>query len=63
MVKNSFPPSVRTQYICITKTNQLLQFRDLIAVYNENSTKHTNTRCEESKNFLNNEPDAKHANQ
>jgi hypothetical protein len=43
----------RKHSVSITKPNRLMLFREIIAVYCENHTKHINTLCEQNKGFLN----------
>jgi hypothetical protein len=47
--KNIYKYSVRTSqeghYVSATKPNQLMLFRETVAVYCENHTEHTNTLC------------------
>jgi hypothetical protein len=41
--KNSIRISEETQRFSITGVSRLMQFKEIIAVYSENRTKHTNT--------------------
>jgi hypothetical protein len=41
--KNSVRTAKKTQLLTITKINCLILFREMIAVYSENHTKHINT--------------------
>jgi hypothetical protein len=43
--KNSVRTAKKTQVFTITKTNLLMLFKEIIAVYSENHTKHINTKC------------------
>jgi hypothetical protein len=40
MFKNSVRTAKKIQHLAITKINWLMLFREIIAVYNENHTKH-----------------------
>jgi hypothetical protein len=42
--KNSARTSKRTPHFTITKINWLTLFKEIIAVYTENHTRHTNTK-------------------
>jgi hypothetical protein len=42
MIYNPTPTSEKTQLMSFTETNQLILFREIIAVYCENYTKHIN---------------------
>jgi hypothetical protein len=46
-------PDVNTQYVCITKSNWLMPFREIIVVCSENPTKQVNARtlCEQTAEF------------
>jgi hypothetical protein len=44
--KNSASTSQETHYVSTTKPNRLMLFGETVAVYCENHTEHTNTRCE-----------------
>jgi hypothetical protein len=43
--KNSVRTAKKTQHVTITKINWLTLFKEIIAVYSENNTKHINTKC------------------
>jgi hypothetical protein len=43
--------SQETHYIFATKPNRLMLFREIIAVYCENHTEHTNTLCGQNAEF------------
>jgi hypothetical protein len=43
--KNSVRTSQETHYVSATKTNRLMLFGEIIAVYCENHTEHINTLC------------------
>jgi hypothetical protein len=43
MNKNLFPTTQISQFISMTKTNRLILFRQIIAVYCENRTEHVNS--------------------
>jgi hypothetical protein len=45
LLKNSVLTSKKTQPASMTTINWLMLFREIIAVYSENHTKHTNTTC------------------
>jgi hypothetical protein len=45
VLKNSVRTSQETHYVSTTKTNRLMLFREIIAVYCENRTEHTDTLC------------------
>jgi hypothetical protein len=49
---NSVPTSQKAHYVSITKTNMLMLFRETVAVYCENHTKHTNTFCRKNSEVL-----------
>jgi hypothetical protein len=51
--KNSVCTSQETHYVSVTKTNQLMLFREIITTYCENHMKHTNTSCGQNTGFLN----------
>jgi hypothetical protein len=42
-LKNEIPVSQEMHCVSTTKTNRLMRFRGIIAVYSENSRKHINT--------------------
>jgi hypothetical protein len=42
-----------TQWVSITQSNQLMLFREIIAIYCENHTKHKCTVCAECRGFVN----------
>jgi hypothetical protein len=42
---DSVRTSQETHYVTATKPNQLMLFREIIAVYCENHTEHLNTLC------------------
>jgi hypothetical protein len=44
--------SQETHYVCITKSNRLMLFRETVAVYCENHAEHIDTLCGESVHFL-----------
>jgi hypothetical protein len=41
----------RERYITATVTNQLMLFKEIIAVYCENQMKHSDTRCVQNSEF------------
>jgi hypothetical protein len=41
-----------TKHVCNRKISQLKLFRDIVATYCKNHTKHTNTLCGQSPEFL-----------
>jgi len=43
--KNSVRTSKRTQHFTITKTNWLMQFKEVTVVYTEKHKKYKNTKC------------------
>jgi hypothetical protein len=43
-IKNSVRTTKKTQHFTITKINWLTLFKEIIAVYSEKHTKHTNTK-------------------
>jgi hypothetical protein len=43
--RNSVHTSLETYYVSATKTNQLVPFRETVAVYCETHKEHTNTLC------------------
>jgi hypothetical protein len=45
LFKNSVRTSKRTPHFTITKINWLMLFKEIIAVYTENHTKHINSKC------------------
>jgi hypothetical protein len=45
LFKNSGRTSKRTPHFTITKTNWLVLFKEIIAVYSENHAKPINTKC------------------
>jgi hypothetical protein len=45
LFKNSVRTSKRTPHFTITKINWLTLFKEIIAVYSENHTDPTNTKC------------------
>jgi hypothetical protein len=47
----SVPTSQETRYVTATKPNRLMLFREIIAVYCENHTEHTNTLCGQNAEF------------
>jgi hypothetical protein len=49
--KNPVCTSQETHYVSATKTNQLVLFRETVAVYCENRTKHANTLCGQKSEF------------
>jgi hypothetical protein len=49
--KNSVRISQETHYVSATKPNRLMLFREIIAVYFENHTKHRNTLCGQNDEF------------
>jgi hypothetical protein len=51
--KNSVRTSQETHYVSATKPNRLMLFREIIAVYCENHTEHTNTLCRQNAEFSN----------
>jgi hypothetical protein len=44
-MQSSVRTSQETHYVSATKTNRLMLFREIIAVYCENHTEHTNALC------------------
>jgi hypothetical protein len=46
-------PSSKTQHVSITKINWLILFKEIIAVYYENHTKHINTLCGQNIGLMN----------
>jgi hypothetical protein len=46
--KNSVLTSQETRRFSYTKTNRLMLFREIIAVYCENNTEHINTLCRQN---------------
>jgi hypothetical protein len=50
--KVSVRTSQETHYVSTTKTNQLMLFRETVAVYCENHKEHTNTLCGHNAEFL-----------
>jgi hypothetical protein len=53
MYKNSVRTSQETHYVSATKPNRLMLFREIIAVYCENRTKHINRVCGQNVEFFN----------
>jgi hypothetical protein len=49
--KNPFRTSEETRYVSATKTNRLMLFREIVAVYCENRMEHTNTLCGQNAEF------------
>jgi translation initiation factor IF-1 len=49
--KNSFRTSQDSHYVSATKPNQLMLFREAVAVYCENHTEHPNTLCGQNAEF------------
>jgi len=45
LFKNSVRTSKRTLHFTITKINWLMLFKEIIAVYAKNHTKHMNKKC------------------
>jgi hypothetical protein len=45
LFKNPVRTSKRTSHFTITKINWLTLFKEMIAVYTEDHTKHTNAEC------------------
>jgi hypothetical protein len=43
--------SQETHYICVTRTNRLMVFRETVAGYCENHTEHTHTLCVKNAEF------------
>jgi hypothetical protein len=51
-LRHSVRTSQETHYVSATKTNRLILFRETVAVYCENHTKHINTLCgQNAENF------------
>jgi hypothetical protein len=50
--KNSVRTAKKTQLFTITKINWLTLFKEIIAVYSENNTKHINTLCGQNAELL-----------
>jgi hypothetical protein len=50
--KSSVHTSQETHYVSTTKTNRLMLFGEIIAVYCENHMEHINTLCEQNAEFL-----------
>jgi hypothetical protein len=50
--KNSTSTSQKTRYISITKTNQLMLFREKIYFYSNDHTEHINALCGRNVEFL-----------
>jgi hypothetical protein len=48
---NSVRTSQETHYISATKITRLILFREMVAVYCESHTKHTNTLCGQNAEF------------
>jgi hypothetical protein len=48
---NPVRTSKETYYVSATKPNQLMVFRERIAVYCENHTEHTDTLCGQNAEF------------
>jgi hypothetical protein len=48
---NPFRTSQKTHYVSATKTNRLILFREIIAVYCENHTEHINTLFGQNSKF------------
>jgi flagellar basal body-associated protein FliL len=48
---SSVRASQETHYVFATKPNRLMMFREIIAVYCENHTEHTNTLCGQNAEF------------
>jgi proteasome assembly chaperone (PAC2) family protein len=51
-VKDSVHTSQRTQHMSITKTSQLMLYREILAVCSEIHTKHINTLCGQNVELL-----------
>jgi hypothetical protein len=51
--KNSVRTAKKTLHFAITKINWLTLFKEIIAVYSENHTKHINTLCGQNTELLN----------
>jgi hypothetical protein len=49
--ENSALTAKKTQHFTITKINWLTLFKEIIAVYSENHTKHINTLCAKMQNY------------
>jgi hypothetical protein len=43
--------SLETHYVSATNLNQLMPFKETVAVYCENHTEHTNTLCGQNAEF------------
>jgi hypothetical protein len=50
-MQSSVRASQETQYVSATKPNRLRLFREIIAVYCENLTEHTNALCGQNAEF------------
>jgi hypothetical protein len=49
---NPVRTSQETHYVSATKPNRLMLFREIVTVYCENHTEHTNTLCGQNARFL-----------
>jgi hypothetical protein len=63
LFKSSVPTSQETHCISIIKTNWLVLFREIIAVYSENHTKHINTIFGQNGEFVSAKADGTDNNQ
>jgi hypothetical protein len=52
MYKDSVRTSQETYYVSATKPNQLMFFRETVAVYCENHTEHTDTLCGQNAEYV-----------
>jgi hypothetical protein len=52
LFKNSVRTSKKTQHFTITKINWVTLFKEILAVYSENHTKHINTLCGQNAELL-----------
>jgi hypothetical protein len=59
---NSVRTSKETHYVSATKTNRLMPFRETVAVYFENHTKHTNIICGQNSQFYDAKTVGTHSN-
>jgi hypothetical protein len=61
LFKNSVRTAKKTQHFTITKINWLTLFKEIIAVYCENRTKHINTLCRQNAELLTKEAGGSHS--
>jgi hypothetical protein len=52
LYKDSVRTSQETHDVSATKTNRIMLFKETIAVYCENHTKHTDTMCGQNAEFV-----------